>query len=563
MLPAIRTGTAALVLLGVLLGRAEAENEGQADLDKATEAKLNAGTLSDLSEVIRLLESALEKGLDEDNTQFAKQLLASTRMQRGLNVTRAIFGAAPPDPRWPQYRRLALGDLDRTLQLDPEQPQAWLAVAQLNLLPGGDRDRATEALGRAIELTDDQPALKSQALLLRAGVAEDPEKKQADLDEAIRVDPKNVNALRVRAALLVDRKKREAALADLDKALELDPGHAPTHLERAALLIDLERYDEALTSVDRACKLAPKSAAPLLRRGHVLGLQEKFDEALDALNQAYLLEPDNLGVLLLRASVLQELGQTEKALADVDQALKLKPGLPPAIQLRVRLLAGSGEFSEAIAQLEALQKTSPGDVNVALQRAMFYNAEKRPRKAIEIYTEILADHPDNPMALQGRGDALLAIGKHGRAIADYEKAIELMPNDASLLNNFAWVLATSPDDKLRDGKRALKLATEACRLTDYKMPHILSTLASAHAELGDFETAIQWSQKAVELGDEEQKDQLAEELESYRRNKPWRERQNTPEAVEKPTDKDQPDEASPKDEPDQPDTGQTETHSAR
>ena len=75
--------------------------------------------------------------------------------------------------------------------------------------------------------------------------------------------------------------------------------------------------------------------------------------------------------------------------------------------------------------------------------------------------------------------------------------------DENLLNNFAWVLATSPDDKLRDGERAVKMATEACELTGYETPHILSTLAAAYAETGDFENANKWSQKAVETSQKE------------------------------------------------------------
>ncbi|MFW6114235.1 MAG: hypothetical protein ACOC7K_00675, partial [bacterium] len=99
-----------------------------------------------------------------------------------------------------------------------------------------------------------------------------------------------------------------------------------------------------------------------------------------------------------------------------------------------------------------------------------------------------------------------------------------------VLNNFAWVLATSPDDKLRDGSRALELARQACELTDYKEAHILSTLASAHAELGDFEKAVKWAKKACELGDESVQEQLKQELESYKNREPWRERKTEKES---------------------------------
>jgi Tfp pilus assembly protein PilF len=134
--------------------------------------------------------------------------------------------------------------------------------------------------------------------------------------------------------------------------------------------------------------------------------------------------------------------------------------------------------------------------------------------------------PDNYRALRFRGDAYLRIGKHAEAVADFDKALKLRDDDDGLLNNFAWVLATSPKDDVRDGKRALDLATKAAEKTTYNVPHILSTLAAAYAETGDFETAKKWSQKAVELGeDEETKKQLSAELKSYEEGKPVRELQ--------------------------------------
>ena len=50
--------------------------------------------------------------------------------------------------------------------------------------------------------------------------------------------------------------------------------------------------------------------------------------------------------------------------------------------------------------------------------------------------------------------------------------------------------------------------------------------------MGDFENAIKWSTKAVELGAESLKDQLQKELDSYKQKKPWRELQQTQEKSE-------------------------------
>src|SRR5262249_53532226 len=94
-------------------------------------------------------------------------------------------------------------------------------------------------------------------------------------------------------------------------------------------------------------------------------------------------------------------------------------------------------------------------------------------------------------------------------------------------NNLAWVLATSPDDGVRNASRSVELGSKAAELTENKQSHILSTLAAGYAESGDFAKAREWSQKAVDLGndDAETSAQLKKELESYQASKPWREKQ--------------------------------------
>ena len=76
----------------------------------------------------------------------------------------------------------------------------------------------------------------------------------------------------------------------------------------------------------------------------------------------------------------------------------------------------------------------------------------------------------------------------------------------------------------------------AAELSDFNEAHILSTLAAAYAEVGDFPKAIEWSTKSVDLGsgtEEEEEhaqlDQLKKELDSYKAGKAWREKQETEE----------------------------------
>ncbi len=518
------------LVIAAWAGNLAAQTEGQADLDRALQIKIKSRTLGDLGEVIRLCESALAKGLDLDNEQFARSLLAATRIQRGLQYAEERLSTDDPD--WPKVRRLALEDLQKGLELDPNHARAWFQVARLNLLPGGNPRVARLALDRAIDTSVEEPTLRAEAYLLRASLQSGPQDKLKDLNAAIEANPKLTMAYRLRGALYADLQEEEKALADLDKALELEPDHPLTLQLRGIILAEMKRYDEALKVLEKVHELQPQALAPLLEQARILGLQTNFQEALERLDQALKLQPDNPAILVLRASVFIELKELAKALTDLDRALELQPDLPIAMRLKAMVLIREGRLGEAVRELRRLRGRGVDNPLVLLQLGLLELAAGRPRAAIEQLSRFLESEPENGVALSARADAYLSIGKHAEAIADFEKAVELAPDNATVLNNFAWVLATSPDEHLRDGKRALPLAQKACELTEFKAAYAVSTLAACYAELGDFESAIRWAEKAVELATGSEKEQLLQELESYRNGKPWRERQEKPEEAE-------------------------------
>ena len=70
--------------------------------------------------------------------------------------------------------------------------------------------------------------------------------------------------------------------------------------------------------------------------------------------------------------------------------------------------------------------------------------------------------------------------------------IEQYPDLVEAHERRAWILSTCPDANLRDGKLAVASATRAAELTDWKNVDVLSTLAAAYAEAGDFASAVHW-----------------------------------------------------------------------
>jgi tetratricopeptide (TPR) repeat protein len=87
----------------------------------------------------------------------------------------------------------------------------------------------------------------------------------------------------------------------------------------------------------------------------------------------------------------------------------------------------------------------------------------------------------------------------------------------------AWLLSTAPEDDLRDGAYAVKLARRACKLTKWRHRSCLRSLAAAYAETGDFERAIEYETKAIALLDDNKADDKTKFLEVYKVSKPYRE----------------------------------------
>jgi len=527
-------GVCFLVLSIVLAPGAQAASEGQADLDKATELQVTAPSLGDLEKVAKLCESALKKGLDEANQAFAKQLLSSTLYQHAAQLCGPIFDQTPPDRRWPLLRQFALKDLQKVVEVNPKLADAHLLAARLHALPGGDAQRGAQAAGAAVNLFEEDKKKKAAALVLRGGFHEKAEDQLKDYGLAIEADPGNADAWQARALVYLDQGKTDKAIEDYNRLLKQNENNVNAHLALAEALTNIDKYDEALPHVEKAIQLKPESSLGYTMRARVKVLKEDIDGALTDLDQAIKNDPKDLQALVLRARLHLIQDNLAAAKDDVERVLLIAPGLSGGIVLRSLIYAEEGRLGDAIADVQSLLKLDPKNVPWRMQLAGFYIRDRRPSKALDIFTKILAEDEDDFQARQARADTLLSVGKHAEAIADFEILLKQKPDDDGLLNNFAWVLATSPEDKLRDGPRAIKLATRACEVTEYKRPHILSTLAAAYAETGDFDTAAKWSGKAVELGadDKEVDEQLKKELESYQQKKPWRERQTVEEKAD-------------------------------
>ena len=509
--------------------------------------RIDAQSGEQLEAVSALLESAIKKGLDSENLSFAKKMLASVQLQRGQAMAGMMLRV--PGRRQLQLRDEALTSLEQAIEYDPSLIEAYILVARLNMLPipGGDSDAVLRTTTKVIELLEDDPKQKSEALWMRSRVQTDDDKKLADLNAALQADPENLRAMQERAGIRLAKGDVEDALRDLEAVLLEDPTNQQIAGAAVEELVNMNRLDEAIELITKILEKSP-SEGMYRMRAILHRSKANTDEALSDLNKAIAMAPKDPMTLLQRAEVALDRDDVKSAKEDFRVASQVAPqilNLEQVIGLRSRIALLENRIPDAINDAQLLADRNPNNSFHRLRLASLYTMDDRPRKAIEVLTGLLQADPENVAALRSRGDALLSVGDHKKAIADYESAVSTVSNvdlkeadefqrqeAAGIYNNLSWVLATSPIDSVRDGKRSLELAEMAAELSDYKAPHILSTLAAAFAEAGDFEKAIEWSKKSVELGDAENHEQLEQlelELESYKKGEAWREKQETEE----------------------------------
>jgi cell division septation protein DedD len=182
------------------------------------------------------------------------------------------------------------------------------------------------------------------------------------------------------------------------------------------------------------------------------------------------------------------------------------------------------QYDQAVQAFTITVETIPNDYEAYNNRGIAWSQMGDQDRAIADYTRAIEINPDYYLAFLNRGIDWRKKGLIGNAITDYINAIELRGDYLQAYKNLAWLLATCPEDRFRDGSTALKVIEKAHQIRPQAI--LLDAEAAALAENGQFEAAQEKQQQyLLLLKANNRQDHLAinqSRLRTYQKNQPWR-----------------------------------------
>ncbi len=218
----------------------------------------------------------------------------------------------------------------------------------------------------------------------------------------------------------------------------------------------------------------------------------------------------------------QQRGNLQQAVDDVTIAICLKPHDVEMLLTRGLAYLALGRFEDALKDnTQAIQIDEHGATAYCF-RGLVHLTARSFDQALRDFHEARRLGATGHVLPVGESYTLFKLGRYGEAIAAVETCLAEDSQCADALGAQAWMLATCPDDSLRDGQRALEAAQAAEKRSHAASFGWEKSLAAAYAELGQFDRAVEHAQNVLNLAPPVEQATAQERLANYKAGRPYR-----------------------------------------
>jgi predicted Zn-dependent protease len=304
------------------------------------------------------------------------------------------------------------------------------------------------------------------------------------LEEVLKKNPRDNDALTTRANLSLARGKADAAITDLRAVQRDQPNSVP--LQRALARAYLQNEDATLAeeTLRAAVQAAPTDPDARLDLAQLLVRSNRADAALPMLEKLSTEQPTNMTVLEALLNVQLQNKDYAAARRSAQLMIAAKPELPAGNYMAGMVELADGKLDAGRAALERATALAPDAVEPIAALVRLDLSQKKTDAAIARLDAVIAKFPKNPLARNLKGEVLASLKRNEEATQSFREAIAASPAWPAPYRSLSsmQLAAGRTDDAIATLQEGVKASSGAALLR--------ADLAGAYERAGKFDAAI-------------------------------------------------------------------------